>query len=149
MSKLNFNILKTIVIFFLLLSTLLHAQELKDISLQLKWKYQFQFAGFIVAKEKGFYKDVGLDVELKEFDKNVNVIKDVLESKATFGIGDSNLILEAMRGEAVTGLMAINFIQVQISRLLKCQILLMILGIFLSLKKRKPFLMYLVVSSKH
>ena len=42
----------------LLIIGFLHAQDdLEKVSLQLKWKYQFQFAGFIIAKEKGFYKD--------------------------------------------------------------------------------------------
>ncbi|EFL87598.1 ABC transporter substrate-binding protein [Ahrensia sp. R2A130] len=35
------------------------------VTLQLKWVTQAQFAGYYVAKEKGFYKDEGLDVEIK------------------------------------------------------------------------------------
>ena len=33
--------------------------------LQLKWVTQGQFAGYYVAKEKGFYEEAGLDVEIK------------------------------------------------------------------------------------
>ena len=33
--------------------------------LQLKWVADAQFAGYYVAKDKGFYKDAGLDVEIK------------------------------------------------------------------------------------
>jgi signal transduction histidine kinase/ABC-type nitrate/sulfonate/bicarbonate transport system substrate-binding protein len=90
----------------LFINTLL-AQELEEVSLQLKWKYQFQFAGFIIAKEKGFYKDVGLDVELKEYNENTNIIKDILSQKSTFGINDSSLILEAMEGKPLVAMMAI------------------------------------------
>ena len=32
-------------------------------TLQLKWVTQAQFAGYYVAKDKGFYKDAGLDVD--------------------------------------------------------------------------------------
>ncbi|KKK58640.1 hypothetical protein LCGC14_3042390, partial [marine sediment metagenome] len=39
------------------------AQE--SVSLQLKWTHQFQFAGYYMAKQKGFYNDVGLDVTIK------------------------------------------------------------------------------------
>ncbi len=39
------------------------AQE--KLTLQLKWVTQAQFAGYYVAKDKGFYKEVGLDVEIK------------------------------------------------------------------------------------
>src|SRR5215470_6760732 len=34
------------------------------LTLQLKWVTQAQFAGFYIAKDKGFYKDVGLDVTI-------------------------------------------------------------------------------------
>lgn len=40
------------------------AQKLIPVKLQLKWFPQAQFAGFFVAKEKGFFKDEGLDVTL-------------------------------------------------------------------------------------
>ena len=35
------------------------------LTLQLKWVAQAQFAGYFVAKDKGFYKEAGLDVEIK------------------------------------------------------------------------------------
>ena len=35
------------------------------VTLQLKWVPQAQFAGYYVAKDKGFYKDEGLDVTIK------------------------------------------------------------------------------------
>ena len=35
------------------------------VTLQLKWVTQSQFAGYYVAKEKGFYEEEGLDVEIK------------------------------------------------------------------------------------
>ena len=40
-----------------------YAQD--KLTLQLKWVTQAQFAGYYVAKDKGFYKDVGLDVTIK------------------------------------------------------------------------------------
>src|SRR5262245_50887028 len=40
-------------------------QALEKVSLQLKWLHQFQFAGYYVALEKGFYRDAGLDVEIR------------------------------------------------------------------------------------
>jgi NitT/TauT family transport system substrate-binding protein len=41
------------------------AQAADKVTLQLKWVTQAQFAGYYVAKEKGFYKDAGLDVTIK------------------------------------------------------------------------------------
>ncbi len=40
-----------------------HAAD--KVTLQLKWVTQAQFAGYYVAKDKGFYKDEGLDVTIK------------------------------------------------------------------------------------
>ena len=41
------------------------AQAADKVTLQLKWVTQAQFAGYYVAKEKGFYKAEGLDVVIK------------------------------------------------------------------------------------
>jgi NitT/TauT family transport system substrate-binding protein len=41
------------------------AQAADKVTLQLKWVTQAQFAGYYVAKEKGFYKAEGLDVTIK------------------------------------------------------------------------------------
>lgn len=41
------------------------AQAEDDVTLQLKWVTQAQFAGYYVALEKGFYKDEGLNVTIK------------------------------------------------------------------------------------
>lgn len=41
------------------------AQAMDKVTLQLKWVPQAQFAGYYVAKEKGFYKDHGVDVTIK------------------------------------------------------------------------------------
>ena len=74
-------------------------ENLEKVSLQLHWKYQFEFAGFIAAKEKGFYKDVGLDVELREYTDGVDIENDVICGKATYGIYNSLALLEYLRGK--------------------------------------------------
>ncbi|MBZ0162277.1 MAG: ABC transporter substrate-binding protein [Notoacmeibacter sp.] len=43
----------------------LSAQAADKVTLQLKWVTQAQFAGYFVAKDKGFYEEEGLDVEIK------------------------------------------------------------------------------------
>src|SRR5246127_759724 len=42
-----------------------NAQAADPVTIQLKWVSQAQFAGYFVAKDKGFYKEAGLDVTLK------------------------------------------------------------------------------------
>ncbi|MTI19101.1 ABC transporter substrate-binding protein [Rhodobacteraceae bacterium RKSG542] len=41
------------------------AAALDELTLQLKWVTQGQFAGYYVAKDKGFYEEAGLDVTIK------------------------------------------------------------------------------------
>jgi len=55
--------------------------SLTKITLQLKWYHQFQFAGYYAAKEKGFYKDLGLDVEIHEGGPNLRVQDMVISGK--------------------------------------------------------------------
>ncbi|NPA65906.1 MAG: ABC transporter substrate-binding protein [Epsilonproteobacteria bacterium] len=94
------------IVFFVFLITqtlfaLVADKKLDPVSVQLHWKYQFEFAGFIAAKEKGFYKDVGLDVTLKEYEKGMDVIEEVLRKNATFGIYNSQILLEYLRGKPI------------------------------------------------
>src|SRR6266849_8481226 len=41
------------------------AQAADPVTIQLKWVSQAQFAGYFVAKDRGFYKEAGLDVTIK------------------------------------------------------------------------------------
>lgn len=70
------------------------------ITLQLTWMYQFQFSGYIMAKEKGFYKDLNLDVTLNEYDSNKAPIYEVRDGNAQFGISRSDLIIHRLNGMA-------------------------------------------------
>lgn len=71
-----------------------YAQTLEKVSVQLDWKYQFEFAGFIMAKEKGFYKEAGLDVELIEYDSGIDAVDNVLKQKNNYGLHNSSVILQ-------------------------------------------------------
>jgi polar amino acid transport system substrate-binding protein len=73
------------------------AQE--NISIQLLWKHQFEFAGYYIAKEKGFYEDVGINLEIKEIKPNINVTTEVRENRATFGIGRTGLLVNIENGD--------------------------------------------------
>lgn len=75
--------------------------NLEKVSLQIAWKHQFEFAGFYAAIEKGYYKDVGLALEIKELKDGVNVSEDVINQKSTFGTTSSSLILERLKNKPV------------------------------------------------
>lgn len=84
---------------FLLISPPLFALE--KVSLQLKWMHQFQFAGYYIAKEKGFYADEGFDVEIRERDLKSSPFDDVDSGKADYGIADSSVVLYRLKGKPV------------------------------------------------
>src|ERR1017187_9198056 len=67
------------------------AAALDQVSLQLKWKHQFQFAGYYAALEQGFYRDAGLDVGIREGGPDIDVAEAVAGGKAEFGVCSSNV----------------------------------------------------------
>ncbi|MBC8238011.1 MAG: ABC transporter substrate-binding protein [Helicobacteraceae bacterium] len=73
-------------------------KKLENISIQLKWFYQYQFAGVFVAKEKGFYEDLGLNVEIKERDPKKNNILQVAQGESEYGIADSVILRYRAQG---------------------------------------------------
>ena len=77
------------------------------VTLQLKWKHQFQFAGYYAAKYKGFYRQAGLDVQILEAGTAIEPAQNVLQGKADFGIASSDLILLRSQGYPVVALAAI------------------------------------------
>lgn len=74
---------------------------LTRITLQLKWKHQFQFAGYYAAIEKGYYKDAGLSVTLREASGEQKPNESVYEGAAQFGIGTSDVVLERSEGHDI------------------------------------------------
>ena len=70
----------------------------ETVKLQLKWKHQFQFAGYYAAIEKGYYAEEGLDVTLLEGKPGGNEIEEVLSGRANFGVGMADVLLERLKG---------------------------------------------------
>lgn len=95
------------VIFLLLLVPSFLFSDLQKINLQLQWKHQFEFAGFYAAKEKGYYKEVGLDVNFVEFDSRKIILNEVLENRAQYGVLYSSLVADALNDKPVV--MLANF----------------------------------------
>jgi len=89
------------IIFILLISTLLFSST-KSVSIQLDWKHQFEYAGFYVAIQNGYYKDIGLEVELKEFHDKINISDDIVNGNSTFGVSSSSLILSKLQNKPIT-----------------------------------------------
>src|SRR5260370_7631680 len=82
----------------LVLLALHPAAALDQVSLQLKWKHQFQFAGYYAALEQGFYRNAGLDVTIREGGPDIDVAETVASGKADFGVCGSGVLRAWAKG---------------------------------------------------
>ena len=82
-------------------SALAQTPNLTPVKLQLKWQHQFQFAGFYMAKAQGYYREAGLDVEFLTPYPDSDPIQSVMDGRAEFGVGTSELLLRFANGEPV------------------------------------------------
>lgn len=81
---------------------------MEKVTLHLKWFHQFQFAGYYAAFEKGYYRDVGLDVEILESTVGIKGIHEkVIRSTGQYGVGSNELIQERYAGKPVVVLAVI------------------------------------------
>ena len=77
------------------------------VRLQLKWQHQFQFAGYYAAQAQGYYQAVGLDVEIIPCQPDEDAVQKVLQGKAEFGVGSTELLLLREQGAPVVVLAVI------------------------------------------
>ncbi len=83
------------------------AAELTPITLQLKWRHQFQFAGYYLAEARGYYRAAGLEVRFVEATPGMKPIDEVLSGNAQFGVGTTDLLLYRYEKKKVVALAAI------------------------------------------
>src|SRR5262249_18843048 len=60
--------------------------------------HQFQFAGYYAALAKGFYRDAGLDAEIREGGPDTDVAELVSNGKADFGVCASSVLISRANG---------------------------------------------------
>jgi len=81
--------------------------ELHSINLQLRWVHQFQFAGYYMAKEKGFYRQEGLDVTIRAGAPGIAPAYEVLDGRAEYGVGNMEILSLYVAGKPLVALAAI------------------------------------------
>lgn len=84
------------------------AQAKRKVTVRLDWIYQGPNAGFVVAQEKGFYEQAGLDVEVGPGKGSGNTAQLVASKATQFGFADGyvvgNGVSKGMNIRAVAGL---------------------------------------------
>lgn len=83
------------------------ASDLDPVTLKLKWRHQFQFAGYYAAIAQGYYAEEGLEVTLIEASPGEDPAEAVLAGKAQYGVGTSEIILWRDKGEPLVVLAVI------------------------------------------
>jgi diguanylate cyclase (GGDEF)-like protein len=81
--------------------------ELQPIDFQLRWKHQFQFAGYYAAIAQGYYREEGLEVRLHQGAPGVTPVEEVLAGRAHYGESNSELLFERLNGKPLVALAAI------------------------------------------
>ena len=100
--------MRTLHKYLIIIAVLFNACFAKEpIKLQLDWLHQFQFAGYYIAKEKGYYKEKNLDVHINQFDFNTNLLDHVLKNDGAYAVGKSSLIIDKIAGLDLIALAAI------------------------------------------
>lgn len=97
--------LRTLFIFFFLSGLSLFGAD--EITLRLKWYNQFQFAGYYMAKEKGFYDKAGLHVTIQEVNPKESYLTFLKNTPSGYAIMGASGILQRLRGEPIVTLGAI------------------------------------------
>lgn len=92
--------MKIVVKLFILLFVPLSVfAQTKQVTLQLHWKHQFQYAGFYAAVEKGFYKKIGLDVKLREWNPSINKLHSLRQGESDFIISASDKLGDVFKSK--------------------------------------------------
>ncbi len=68
---------------------------LVPVTMQLDWKPNVQFAGILVALEKGYYREAGLDVRVQPVDQEMKVVESVVQGTNWIGCSESGVLLGA------------------------------------------------------
>ena len=79
----------------------------ETIRVQLKWRHQFQFAGYYAAIEKGYFREAGLEVELLPGQPDRNPSDALSSGQAEFAVLSPAVLLERQQGRPLVVLAAI------------------------------------------
>lgn len=80
------HLFRTSGIIAAIISSLGIASADTSITLDLKWIPQYQFAGYLVAQAKGYYRKEGLAVRIVPGGPDINTVQEVADGAAEFGI---------------------------------------------------------------
>lgn len=78
------------------------SQDQRNITIKLHWQHQFQFAGIYAAKEKGFYEQAGLNVDIQT--GLTHPYDEVEKGEVDFGMSGTGIVVEYLKGRPLVAL---------------------------------------------
>jgi PAS domain S-box-containing protein len=82
------------------------AERPEKVTLQLKWRHQFQFAGYYAAKTRGFYREVGLEVRFREGGPDLVLTRELVSGRADYMVNGPGALLDYADGAPLVALAA-------------------------------------------
>ena len=72
-----------------------------DVSFTFDWIINGTHAGYILARDKGYYRDAGINVTLSRGSGSGDTVKRVGSGQSTFGVADSSVVVAARANEDI------------------------------------------------
>jgi len=69
-------------------------EPLQPVTVQLNWMPTVQFAGILIAKEHGWYKDAGIDLTVRPWKEGVLPVEEVISGKALVGVAEGDDLIK-------------------------------------------------------
>ncbi|MDR5900090.1 ABC transporter substrate-binding protein [Halomonas vilamensis] len=102
--------LGSVALVMVLVATASHAQE-TDIRFQLDWRFEGPSAPFLMAVERGYFAEEGLDVQIDSGSGSAGAINRVASGAYEMGFGDLNALIEFLAenpdGPGITGVYSV------------------------------------------
>ena len=74
----------------------------QPVTIQLNWVTNVEFAGILLAKERGWYEEAGIDLTVRQWKKGISVVGEVVNGKVQIGVTEGPQIIGAKaRGEKI------------------------------------------------
>jgi ABC-type nitrate/sulfonate/bicarbonate transport system substrate-binding protein len=79
----------------------------RPLTIQLNWIANVEFAGVLLAKERGWYEDAGIDLTIKPWKSGLSPIEEVIAGKAQIGVAEgADIIIARSKGEKIRAIAA-------------------------------------------
>ncbi|MDM8551374.1 ABC transporter substrate-binding protein [Desulfobacterales bacterium HSG2] len=70
-------------------------EPLRPMTIQLSWVTNVEFAGILLAKERGWYEDAGIDLTIRGWEAGLDPVEEVVAGKAQIGVDEGADIIKA------------------------------------------------------